>query len=220
MLVSDATTSAAKVETATNTASAASTATADFQNFLQLLTTQLRYQDPTAPLDATQFVSQLASFSTVEQLVSANERLDGLTAALAGGDLEKYSSWIGLNAQIADGIVDYAGSPVPVFTQAEPAAASAELVIADATGAEIDRRSIPNVDASAAWDGIVAGSPASPGNYVLSVDYFDANGTLVDTKPVIVASKIADVRLTADGAEIGLVDGRRKPIADIVGIGE
>ena len=54
----------------------------DFQSFLQLLTAQLRYQDPLAPLDSTQFVAQLAGFSTVEQLVNANRRLDEIAARL------------------------------------------------------------------------------------------------------------------------------------------
>ena len=37
------------------------------QTFLQLLVTQLQHQDPTQPQDATQFVAQLAQFSSLEQ---------------------------------------------------------------------------------------------------------------------------------------------------------
>ncbi len=47
----------------------------DFQTFLTLLTTQLRNQDPLKPMDSTQFVAQLASFSAVEQQVRTNEKL-------------------------------------------------------------------------------------------------------------------------------------------------
>jgi flagellar basal-body rod modification protein FlgD len=62
--------------------------TADFQSFLRLLTAQLRNQDPLSPLDSTQFVAQLASFSTVEQLASANTRLDKIADRLDSDVLE------------------------------------------------------------------------------------------------------------------------------------
>ena len=39
--------------------------TADFETFLRLLTTQLRNQDPLAPIESTEFVAQLAAFSSV-----------------------------------------------------------------------------------------------------------------------------------------------------------
>ncbi len=45
----------------------APTSTLDYNSFLKLLTAQMKFQDPTKPTDATQFVSQLASFSSVEQ---------------------------------------------------------------------------------------------------------------------------------------------------------
>ena len=47
----------------------------DFETFLKLLTAQLRNQDPLQPMDSTEFVAQLASFSAVEQQVRANDRL-------------------------------------------------------------------------------------------------------------------------------------------------
>lgn len=216
MLVSDATTS---LQNGLNTGAAAGgEASIDFQNFLKLLTAQLRNQDPTAPLDATQFVSQLASFSTVEQLVSANKRLDNLAAALAGGDLEKYSSWIGLKAQIEDGVSNYSGTPVEVSVVADPSAASAEFVIADASGTVLDRRPIANADASFVWDGSLRGGAAQHGIYLLSVDYFDANGAPLANRPSIVSSTITDVRLTAQGVELGLADGRRTPVSGVIGV--
>jgi len=45
---------------------------ADEQTFLQLLVTQLQYQDPTNPGDGTQFVSQFAQFSELEQMINVN----------------------------------------------------------------------------------------------------------------------------------------------------
>jgi flagellar basal-body rod modification protein FlgD len=60
------------------TAQAAHSNTVDYNSFLQLLVTQLKNQDPTAPTDSTAFMSQLASFSNVEQAVQMNSKFDSL----------------------------------------------------------------------------------------------------------------------------------------------
>ena len=44
--------------------------------FLQLLVAQIQYQDPTNPTDSTTFVTQLAQFSSLEQLVAIRSDLD------------------------------------------------------------------------------------------------------------------------------------------------
>lgn len=51
---------------------------ADYNNFLTLLTTQLKHQDPLSPMDTTQFVQQLVQFSQVEQSITTNKKLDSL----------------------------------------------------------------------------------------------------------------------------------------------
>src|ERR1041384_5786191 len=50
----------------------------NFQEFLQLLTTQLKNQDPLSPLDTNQFTQQLVMFSQVEQQLKTNSHLDQL----------------------------------------------------------------------------------------------------------------------------------------------
>jgi flagellar basal-body rod modification protein FlgD len=48
---------------------------ANEQTFLQLLVTQLKNQDPSSPMDGTQFVAQLAQFSQLEQMINVNSNL-------------------------------------------------------------------------------------------------------------------------------------------------
>ena len=50
--------------------------------FLQLLTTQLAHQDPTAPQDNAQMIAQLAQFSSLEQLTQIQKTLDAIGVAL------------------------------------------------------------------------------------------------------------------------------------------
>src|SRR5215813_8442151 len=70
--------------TATTPSSSGSTTDAinklsgDFNNFLTLLTTQLKNQDPLSPMDSTQFTQQLVAFTGVEQQINTNAKLDQL----------------------------------------------------------------------------------------------------------------------------------------------
>ncbi len=59
--------------------------------FLQLLTTQLQYQDPLQPVDGTQFTSQLAQFSQLEQLSNLNTSMGSLSNnVMASNMIGKY----------------------------------------------------------------------------------------------------------------------------------
>lgn len=48
----------------------------NLQDFLKILTSQLSNQDPLKPLDNQQFVAQLAQFSTLEESVQLNQKID------------------------------------------------------------------------------------------------------------------------------------------------
>jgi flagellar hook assembly protein FlgD len=50
--------------------------------FVKLLVTQMQNQDPLNPMDGKEMATQLAQFSSVEQLMNMNTKLDALTAAL------------------------------------------------------------------------------------------------------------------------------------------
>lgn len=57
----------------------------DYDSFLQLLVAQLKNQDPMNPADPTQFVSQLAQLSGLEQSIKQNDKLDQLLSSFAVG---------------------------------------------------------------------------------------------------------------------------------------
>jgi flagellar basal-body rod modification protein FlgD len=78
----------------TGTSSTPTSASLNYDSFLKLLTAQMQYQDPTKPMDATQFVAQLASFSNVEQAIKTNNKLDSLLVSQSlmqvDGLIDKY----------------------------------------------------------------------------------------------------------------------------------
>ena len=98
--------STASVAASTPAAAAANTTaagtTVDYNSFLQLMVAELKNQDPTSPTDPTQYMSQLASFSSVEQQVQTNSKLDTL---LTGNALSQAEAAIGRTATSADGSV-------------------------------------------------------------------------------------------------------------------
>jgi len=55
----------------------------DKEAFLQLLVTQMRYQNPLEPLGDTEFIAQMAQFSSLEQLQNMNSTLSNLTEVFA-----------------------------------------------------------------------------------------------------------------------------------------
>lgn len=86
-----------------STSKASATALAGgFNEFLQLLVTEMQHQDPTKPMDPTQTVSQLASFASVEQAVQTNAKL---TSLLDMSTLSQANSFIGKKVTSADGSV-------------------------------------------------------------------------------------------------------------------
>ena len=93
---------AAASTAASSTTATKGAATVDYNSFLQLLIAQLKNQDPTQPVDSAQYISQLASFSSVEQAVQTNTKLDSL---LTSQSLNQASNMIGRTLTNSDGSV-------------------------------------------------------------------------------------------------------------------
>ncbi|WP_367718141.1 flagellar hook assembly protein FlgD [Nitratireductor sp. GISD-1A_MAKvit] len=74
--------------------------TVDYQAFLRLLVAEMKNQDPTSPMESTDYVAQLATFSQVEQSVQANAKLDQILQASA---LAQAGSLVGREITSANG---------------------------------------------------------------------------------------------------------------------
>ena len=72
----------------------------DYEAFLKLLVAQMKNQDPTTPMESTEYVAQLASFSQVEQSIQINAKLDNILQASA---LTQATAMIGKEITSADG---------------------------------------------------------------------------------------------------------------------
>ena len=85
---------------ANSTTTSTSKTAVDYQSFLKLLIAEMKNQDPTKPMDSTQYVAQLATFSQVEQSVQTNTKLDQIMQSSA---LSQADALIGRSITSADG---------------------------------------------------------------------------------------------------------------------
>ena len=125
----------------------------NFDSFLQLLTAQLKAQDPLSPLDANQFTQQLVQFSGVEQAIKTNEALGQLVALVQGDQLTRSLDYIGAEVEAEGGTIQLgAGAPATVgYELAEQA----------------DRVRIRSTMPAAAWSRPSRGGPAPAGTACL-----------------------------------------------------
>src|ERR1700758_3232578 len=82
--VSSATTSTTPSSSNSDINSGLNSLASNYQTFLTLLTTQLKNQDPSSPLDTNQFTAQLTQMTGVEQQIVGNQYLQQLVGVQAG----------------------------------------------------------------------------------------------------------------------------------------
>ncbi len=189
---------------------AAASASADFDSFLNLLTAQLRNQDPLQPIDSTQFVAQLASFSTVEQLIGTNERLDTLVAQASDDQATRLSDWIGRAVSLDDGSFRTGLGPVRLATPGEPGADRAVAQVRRPDGALVAELQVsPTAPSQLEWDGTDrTGEIAPAGPATIRVAYFAGEELLADV-PAQVYREVSGLLGGSDGPILVLADGGR-----------
>ena len=191
--------------TATGAAAAGSSATKsrigladDFDSFLQLLTTQLKHQDPLSPMDANQFTEQLVQFSSVEQAIKTNDVLGQLLSLVRNDQIGRSLDYLGAEVEAPGQSVRLDGStPAAVGYHLDQPASEVVISIYDQAGRLVATRQGTGEPGnhSVAWDGRdQSGQPLSEGLYRVDVAARNAAG-----EPVTVGTS---VRGTVDGVEL------------------
>ena len=85
----------------------------DYQAFLKLLVAEMKNQDPTSPMESTDYIAQLASFSQVEQSVQINSKLDQI---LQASSFAQAGSLIGREIESHDGEISGTIKEVRLFS--------------------------------------------------------------------------------------------------------
>jgi flagellar basal-body rod modification protein FlgD len=153
----------------------------NFDTFLQLLTTQLRNQNPLDPLDTNQFTQQLVSFAGVEQQIRQNQQLETLISIQKSAQATTALQFVGATVAIE-------GSTAPLvdgratWTFSTPKPATATITIRGENGQTVYSNTMPMSAGTKAfeWDGRDSNGIKLPdGNYTVSITGKDASGQTV-----------------------------------------
>ncbi|MBI1417324.1 MAG: flagellar basal body rod modification protein [Limimaricola sp.] len=189
-------------------AAAGSKLSSDFDTFLKMLTVQMKNQDPLNPVNSADYAVQLATFSGVEQQVKTNDLLTSLTGQLGTSGLGQAAGWVGREVR-APGAALFTGAPVTVWPVPPDGADSAQLVVTDSTGAEVDRLAVPATADPVQWSGIGAdGMPVAPGPYTFTLRSTAAGNPLPDSVAEVYA-KVQEVQLQQGQPILVLQGGSR-----------
>lgn len=179
-----------------------STIVSDYQTFLKLMTTQMQNQDPTDPMDSSQYATQLATFSQVEQQVRTNDLLASLSAQLGGTGIGQYAGWVGMQALADTSAIFDGATPLTLATDASSGADAAILVVRNSAGTVVDQRAVSVGDSALDWNGMASnGKRLGAGEYSFQLQSF-SNGKLVSTDDVAVYTPIVEVRQDSGGTPI------------------
>ena len=220
---------AASAASSTSAASAAAGTTAgggrqeiagNFQQFLLLLTTQLKNQSPLDPLDTNQFTQQLVQFASVEQQLKTNETLSTLVAGAKASTASAAAGLVGQAVTLDGSSTALSGGTAKWTLSPAKAAASATLTIKDSVGTTVatQTKALPAGSQTFTWDGrLASGGQAGAGTYKLAVQARDAAGQPVEVS-TDVAGTVSSVDMTGD-APILVVGSARVPLSGLKGIG-
>lgn len=169
--------------------------------FLQLLVTQLRNQDPMNPSNAQEFAAQLAQFTSLEQLTNVNETLTQQNEILASQ----------IQAQAAGTAVSVIGKEVVAQSDqllvgdttgidfAAPNAGRATVRLLDATGAEVRQIDLGYVGAGRTERDLTEElEGVAPGAYTVEIDITDASGNVTSAMS-FTRGRVDGVRYTNEG---------------------
>ena len=194
------------------------------EDFLRLLTVQLRYQDPLNPMENTDFIAQMAQFSSLEQLQNMNQSLEkGLGSETQLHDAFRNNlatSLVGRTVEIPTVEVEWEGKGVSAISyRLDDGARSASLQITDARGQLVREFTLDpsRRQGLIEWDGKSHNDSEVPaGAYRVLVLAKDAGGQAVKAdalRPVTVDA----VRYDSGGATIW-ADGQALSLEDLSGV--
>lgn len=154
----------------------------NFDTFLQLLTTQLKNQNPLDPMDTNQFTQQLVQFTSVEQALKTNEYLASLVDSTQANRAASASNYLGT-------IITADGSTAPLsegsatwYVNAPRAATSVKVNITDSSGQLVYSAdsALEAGGSTFTWDGRTNdGTLLTGGMYKIQMDARDAAGQTV-----------------------------------------
>jgi flagellar basal-body rod modification protein FlgD len=192
--------------------------TLDYDSFLKLLTAQLKNQDPLSPMDPTQFMSQLAQMSTVEQTMKTNDTLGQVLDAVKASGMRMDMAYIGRSVEASSNALTLSGGTAKTAYAVDGTAAGVRVEVLDDAG-----RTIYATAGSAqsgrqvfTWNGTRSdGSTAPDGLYHIKVSAADTDGKALNVATVI-TDTVKEVRTSNGVTSLVLKSGATVADTDVL----
>jgi len=175
--------------------------------FLELMTTQLRNQDPFKPMESGEFLGQLAQFGTVSGIDEVRGALSDLATAMSANQTMQAAGLVGREAYVASREAWLPpGGSVRGSAVVPEGTTGATLSVYDMNGQLVATRALPVTGDAAGdfvWDGLMDDGTAAPSGYYELRAGGDVAGTNT-ALDVLVAGRIESVSLENAGGTVGL----------------
>ena len=206
--------------TSSSTAGSAAGVKATKDDFLKLLVTQMKYQDPMNPMDSAQMTSQIAQLNTVEGINQLNATVTSLQASLMASQSMQSASLIGKTI-LADGnSISLLNGSANLSMRLEGPAESVVVDVMNASGRIIKTTDLGANAAgikSFTWDGSTnEGSTAPNGQYTFQVNAKKLNQAVAVTP--LTQATVSGVELTSAGPQLSLNNGTNIAMSTIRGV--
>ena len=206
-------------QTGTTTNTASQNLSADMNTFLTLLTTQLKYQDPLDPMDTAEFTNQLVQYSSVEQAIQTNEKLDNLLSMNIANLGAQAVSYIGKVAQVMGNVMPLEGGKAKATYTLDKNVVSATIVVKDMNGNIVysEQGKVTSGTHEFTWDGKDAnGNQLEDGAYKIEVSTKVASGETAANVVTTVFGRVTGVASDSSGVYVGLGDAVTAALGDIL----
>ncbi len=131
-------------------ASSLTSLTNNFSSFLQLLMTQLQNQDPTSPIDTSQFTTELVQFTGVQQQINTNTSLTQLIQLTQSGELMQGSQMVGKKVDLTSQQLALQNGQAQVQFTAT-AGQPVQITVTNSNGAAVQTVSMTATQGSNTW---------------------------------------------------------------------
>lgn len=189
--------------------------------FLKLLVEQIKHQDPLQPTDNAEFVAELAQFTSLEQTMGINDRLDRLSIQSQGSANTAVVGFVGKNAIVRGDVItrDASGQPSKIKFQLSNPAETVKVSVADSNGRTV-RELVLNKSDSAVrevmWDGMSSeGVRQPPGRYTFTVTAKGPNDEIISYNPEA-SGIVKSVSFNKGYPELSLDSGIAVPVSDLI----
>src|ERR1044072_170359 len=187
--------------------------TLGIEQFLTLMTAQLKNQDPMKPLEGTEFISQLATFGTVSGVQEMKESMESLATSLRSTQTLNGSSMLGREILVeADSLTHTQGGTVNGELNVPAGTTQLQVRITDSTGAVVRQITLDTAqgDLSFSWDGLKNnGQPPDSGPY--DIEAVASVGGETGSLPLMLSGRVSSVsivgtNLMLNTSALGAVD--------------